>query len=85
MKCVEGEGVRGGNTYVDNGRVLRHGRRLILLDAWVVFDPQVFDIAATENDVVINLVGGCYLFFGSVPSTLGSERANILERDGRLV
>lgn len=72
-------------TYVDNSRVLGHGRRLVLFDARMVLDPQVLDIAAPENDVVVNLIGRCYLFFGSTPPALGAERANILERYGRLV
>lgn len=72
-------------TYVDNGRVLGHSRRLVLLDSRVVLDPQVLDIAAAEDDVVVNLIGRCYLFFGSTPPTLSAERADIFERDGGLV
>lgn len=72
-------------TYVDDGRVLGHGRRLVLLDARVFFDPQVFDIAAAENDVVVNLVGRRYLIFRPTPSALCSVGADILERHGRLV
>ena len=43
-------------TYADNGRVVRHDRGLVLLDGGVLLNPQVLDIAAAEDDVLVDLV-----------------------------
>ena len=60
-------------TYANDGWIIRHSWRLILLDIRMVLNPQVFYVAAAEHDVLVDLIGGSDLFFGSALATLGTE------------
>lgn len=60
-------------TYAYDGRIIRHSWRLILLDVGMFFNPQVLDVAAAEDNVLVDLIGGRDLFFRSALATLGSE------------
>lgn len=82
--CVVGsEG--GFKTYVQDRRVFGHRGRSILLDARGVFNTEVLDITAAEDDVLVDLVRGCYFFFGPTFTTLRTEGPHVLEGDRRLV
>jgi hypothetical protein len=70
--CVVGP--KGGiKTYVQDRGVFGHRGRSILLDARGVFDTEVLDITAAENDVLVDLVRGCYFFFRPTFTTLRTE------------
>jgi hypothetical protein len=60
-------------TYSENGRVLRHGWRVVLLDGGSLLDTEILDIAAAEDDVLVHLVRGSYLFLGSSFATFRAE------------
>ena len=75
-------------TYTNNSRIVRHGRGFVFFDAGVFLDSQILHIAATKDDVFVNLVCGSDLTIrpGSpASSTFRTERANIFERDRRVV
>lgn len=76
-------------TYSDNSGVVGHNRRLVLLyRCWGLLDPQVFDICAAEDDVLIELVRGSNLLARLAVlgfAALGSKGADILEGDGGIV
>jgi hypothetical protein len=47
-----------GNTYTKNRGVIGHRRRFLLLGRGrAFFNPQVLDICASEDDVLVDLVG----------------------------
>lgn len=69
-------------TYTDNGRVVRNRRGLVLFGStWALLDPQVLDIATTEDDVLIDLVRSRNLFFRVALSAFGAKRLDTLKRD----
>lgn len=47
-------------------------------------DPQVLDISAAEDDVIVDLIRGRDLFVGVASATLAAEGLDILEGDGRV-
>lgn len=75
----EGVLVREG-THADDGWVIRNSRGLVLLDARVVLDSQVLHITASEDDVLVHLVGGRNLFVWPAFTAFCSEGPHILER-----
>lgn len=60
-------------TYSDDSRVIRDSWRLVLLDARVLLDSQVLDIASTEDDVLVDLVRGSNLLLRSTFTAFRSE------------
>ncbi len=44
-------------TYSDNGRVVGDPGRLVLLGARRSFDSEIFYIGASEDDVLVDLIG----------------------------
>ena len=72
-------------TYADNGRIVGDGRRLVLLDPWAFFDPQVFHIAASKDNVFVDLVCWGDLLLGLPLPPLGAIRNDIFERNGRFL
>jgi hypothetical protein len=60
-------------TYANDGRIIWHSWRLVLLDVGMLLNPQVFYVAAAEHDVLVDLIGGGDLFFRSALATLGTE------------
>lgn len=60
-------------TYSDDGRVIRNSWRLVLLDAGVLLDSQVLDIASTEDNVLVNLVRRRNFFIRSTFTAFRSE------------
>lgn len=79
LKC------EAGSTYADNGRVIRHSRRLALLDARVVLDAEILYIASTKDNVLVDLVGRADLIIGTPFATFCSKGADIFQRHSRLV
>jgi len=57
----------------------------ILLCRRALFDPQVLDICATEDDIFVDLIGGRKLVVWVAPATLRAERLYIFERNCRIV
>jgi hypothetical protein len=66
-------------TYADNCRVVWHGGGLVLLDAGVLLDSEIFHIASTEDDIFVDLVRRRDLFTTS--PTFCAEGTDILEGD----
>ncbi len=59
----------GWDTYANNSWVIRHGRRLVLLDVGVILDAKILHIASTEDDVLVDLIRGANLLFrAALPS-----------------
>lgn len=79
--CGEKEHAIGNSrTHTNNRRVIRHGwGRFVLFDAGMLFDPEIFHVASSKDDVFIDLVGRCNLILGTTASSFGSERTNIFE------
>lgn len=69
----------GGRTYANNGRVIGHGRGLVLLDARMFLDAKILHVAASEDDILVDLIRGADLLFGTAFSPLSSKRTNIFE------
>lgn len=75
-----------GITHTDNGWILGHSWRWLgLLHAGMFFDAQVLHIAATEDDVLVNLIGRCYLLFRAAFAALCAVRLDVFEGYSRLV
>lgn len=70
---VEGQGGRGP-TYSKDGRVIWHLRLALL---WRLNNGQVLDIAATEDNVVVDLVIWRYLFVGVAASAFCAVRSDL--------
>lgn len=68
-----GRTLHEGLTYANDGRIIGHGWRLVLLDVGMILNPQVFYVTAAEHDVLVDLVGGSNLLFRSTLATLGTE------------
>lgn len=68
-------------TYSEDGRVVGHLRRLVLLGGGSFLDPQVLDIAASEDDVLVDLLRGLDLVY-TILATLSAEGRDILQGDG---
>lgn len=70
---VKGEvGNKTERTHTNNGRIIRHSGRLAFFGSRALFDPQILDIGATEDDIIIDLVGGWNLVLGVGLSALGT-------------
>lgn len=76
---------RNEKTYSNNGRIIGHRWGLCFLDTGVLFDSQVFDVAAPEHNVLVHLVRGCYFICRLSPPTFRAEGTDIFEGDGRFV
>lgn len=73
-------GVREGGTHSKDGRVVRHGRRLVLLVARRGRDyVQVLHVAAAENNILVEEFRASNLITGT--PTLRAVALDILERD----
>lgn len=59
-------------TYAEDSGIIGH-RRLVLLGRGPRLDAKVLYIAATENDVLVDLVGGGHFLIGIVLAAFGSE------------
>ena len=68
-------------TYAKDCRVIRHRRRrrLGLLD--LVLYPEVLHIAATEDDVLVDVVRGSDLVL-AIAASLGTKGPDVLKGDG---
>jgi hypothetical protein len=75
----------GAAAYSDNGWVIWHGGRLVLLDARGVLNSEVLHVASSEDDILVDLVRRTDLLFWPAFATLCTEGAHILEGNGRLV
>lgn len=72
-EAVGDDRVGRANTYTDNGRVVWHGWRLVLLGgSRTLLDAQIFHIATSEDDEVVDLIRGRYLLGGIAFPTLGA-------------
>lgn len=60
-------------TYADNSRVIWHGGRLVLLDAGVFLDAEILHIAAAEDDILVDLIGGTDFVVGPPLAALCAE------------
>lgn len=70
------------STYTtDDSGIIRHDRRLVLFCAGSLLDPQVFHVAATENDIFVGLIGCCDLLCGVGLATFGAVGLDIFEGD----
>ena len=78
------KGRKRTKTYPNNGRVVGHSRRLVLLGARVFLNAKVFHIAASEDDIFVDLVGRADLLIATL-SPFGAKRTNIFEGNGRVV
>lgn len=70
-----------GQTYAEDGGIVGHGRRsrLGLLD--LVLYPEILHIAATEDDVLVDVVR-CGDLVLAVAAAFGTKRRDILKGDG---
>ena len=68
-----------GITYAKDSRIIRHFRRLGLLDRSRGLDAEVLHIAASKDDIVVDLVGGRDLLVRVASTALGTKRSDILE------
>jgi len=66
-------------THPQYSRIVRYLRRLIVLGRGWLFNPQVLHIAATEDDIFVDIIRRWYFFTG--PTSFGAKRDNLLERD----
>lgn len=73
-----------GITHADDSRVFGHCRRVVLLDAGSILNSQVLHVAATEYDILVDLVGRRNLLFGTAFAAFRTEGANILQGHCRL-
>lgn len=62
-----------GRTYADNGRVIGHDGRLVLLDARVFLNAKILHVAASKDNVLVDLIRGADLLFRATFSPLCSE------------
>ena len=76
---------RNEETYTNNCRVVGDRRGEVLLCRRALFDPQVLDICAAEDDVFVDLIGGRKLVVWVAPATFGAERPHIFERNCGIV
>lgn len=74
-----------GSTYANNCGIVGHSGRVVLLHARVFLDTEILHVAASKDDILVDLVGRANLLFRTAFSSLGSERTDIFERHGRLV
>lgn len=72
-------------TYAHDRRVIRHLRRLALFRCGCLDDVQLLHIAATEDDVFVDLVGAGNLLVRVAFTALGTVRLDIFEGDCRLL
>ncbi len=73
-------------TYSKNCRIVGNSRRLLVLGRRGAFlDPQVLDICAAEDDVLVELLGRRDELVGVVFAMLGAVRPHIFEGDGRVI
>jgi hypothetical protein len=73
-------------TYAENRGIIRDRRRLLLFGRRrAFFDPQVLDICAAEDDVLVELVGGGDELLGVCFPVLGTKRPHVFKGDGRVI
>lgn len=83
--CHSGRGREWTKTYSDNSGIIGHHRGPALLGRlWRVVNPQVLDIGAAKDNVVVDLIRGGDLVIGIASAALTAKGLDILERDGRL-
>ena len=76
---------RMGKAYSDNAGIIGHNRGPALLGRlWGVINPQVLNIGAAKDNVVVDLIRGGDLVIGIASAALAAKGFDILERDGRL-
>jgi hypothetical protein len=76
---------KSSRTYPNNSRVIGHHRRLVLLDGRVLLNAEVLHVAASEHNVLVDLVGGTNLLFRPSSSALSAVGTHIFERHSRLI
>jgi hypothetical protein len=72
-------------TYTEDGGVIGDLRRLGLVLLGRLDNGQVLDIAATEDNVVVDLVIGRDLVVGVAAAAFGAERLDIFQGDCRVL
>ena len=73
-------------TYSKNRRIVGDSRRLLVLGRRrAFFNPQVLDICAAKDDVLVELLRRRDELVGIVFAVLGAERPHIFEGDGRVI
>lgn len=73
------------STYSDNGRVIGDlGRIGLVRGAGRLLDSQILHIAATEDNIIVDLVRRRDLLIGRGFPAFGAERSHALEGDSRL-
>ena len=72
-------------TYTEDGGVIGDLRRLRLVLLGRLDNGQVFDIAATEHNVVVDLVIGRDLVVWVAATAFGTERLDIFQSDCRVL
>ena len=60
-------------TYAENCGIIGHRRLVLLGSRRTGLDTEVLYIAATENDILVDLVGGGHFLIGIALATLSSE------------
>jgi len=73
-------------TYTKDRGVVGHRRGLLLLDGrGALFDPQVLDIGAAEDDIFVQLLRCRDELVGAAFPVLGTKRPHVLEGDSRVI
>lgn len=72
-------------TYSNNGRIIGHGRSFCLLEAGMLFDSQILHIAATKDNILVDLVRGSYLFCWPASASFCAEGPDIFQGYRRLI
>jgi len=78
--------IGGPRASSEDRRIVGDSRRLLVLGRrGAFFNPQVLDICAAEDDVLVELLGRRDELVGIVLAMLGAERPHIFEGDGRVI
>lgn len=71
-------------TYTDDGWVIGHRRLVLFWRCRGLLNPQVFHIAASKHDEVVDLIGSRDFLLGIILSALGAMRLHALQGNSRL-
>ena len=70
------------DTYSNDGRVIWHWGRFLLLRLCILLNAQILHIAATEDDVFVDLVRAGLFLRGIAAAAFGAVGGDILEGNG---
>ena len=82
--ACENDSCGRGPTYSKNSGIIRHFGRFVLRGRGRSLDAEVLHIAASEDNIVVNLIGGRNLLVRVASPTLGAVGRDIFQGNGRL-